>query len=124
LARRADPIEFNDVTKVPEAESITNVVGPLLEFGGVDFNGRAAQSTRKVVVVRFDDAASIQALAAIGHYDVDVTVLHEFLELGVDGRQGDVTTVALDEGVKSLGADETGNLAQNSDDFSALDGVS
>ena len=77
-----------------------------------------------MVVVGVDDAAAIEAFAAIGHNDVDVAVQHEFLELGVHGRECDVATIALDEGVKFLGTHETGNLAQDPNDFSALDGVS
>jgi hypothetical protein len=51
VARRADPVEFNDVMELSEAETFADVVGPLLEFGCVDFDGRAAEPTRQVVVM-------------------------------------------------------------------------
>jgi zinc/manganese transport system substrate-binding protein len=107
-----------------EAESFADVLGPLLEIRCVNFDGRAAEPTRQVVVVGFHHAPPVETLAAIGHNDVNVADLDEFLELGVDGRQSDVAALALDEGVEFLGTDESRDLAQNPDDLSALDGVS
>jgi hypothetical protein len=124
VARRADPVEFNDVTNLSETESFADVVRPRLEFRRVDFDGRAAEPTREVVMVGFDDTTPVETLAPIGHHDVDLSVLEEFLELRVDGRERDVAAVAPDEGVQFLGADESLDLAQNPDDFPALDRVS
>lgn len=124
MARWADSVEFDDVANLSEAEAFTDVVRPLLEFGSVDFDGGATDATREVVVVGFDDAATVQAFAAIGHDDVDVADLDEFLELRIDGREGDVTALALDQRVKVLGTDETGDPAQDPNDLSALDGIS
>jgi hypothetical protein len=77
-----------------------------------------------VVVVGFHDAAPVEAFAAIGHDHVDLTVFDEFLELGVHGGQRDVAALVLDQRVELLSTDEPRHLAQNPDDFSALDGVS
>lgn len=110
--------------KFPIAEGLSDVVGPLFEFRSVDLDGGAADATRQVMVVRFDDASSVKTLPAIGHDDVDLTVLDEFLELGVHGGQRDVPALAFNQGVKVLGADKTRYLAQNPDDLSALHGVS
>lgn len=112
------------MTEFSKAESLADVVGPLLEFRCVDLDGRAAEATRQVVVVGFHDATAIQTLAAVGHHDVDLAEMDQFLELGIDGRERNTTAVALNEGVKVLSTDETRYLAQDTDDFSALHGVS
>jgi hypothetical protein len=87
------------VTQVPEFETFADVVGPTFEVRRVDLDGRAALSTRKVMVVRFDDAAPVETLTAISHDHVDVAKLDQLLELGVDGRERDAAAVALDEGM-------------------------
>jgi len=56
-------------------------VGPLFELGSVDLDGRATETARQVVVVGFHDAAPVETLTAIGHHDVDVAVVDQFLEL-------------------------------------------
>ena len=110
--------------KFPIAERLSDVVRPFFEFGSINLDGRAAEATRQVVVVRFHDAAPVEAFAAIGHDNVDLTVLDELLELRVHGGQRDMAALMLDQRVEVLSTDETRHLAQNPDDFSALDGVS
>ena len=112
------------MTDLSETESLTDVVRPFLEFGGVNFDGGSAASTRQVVVMGVDDAAPVQTLAAIAHEDVNFAVLGQFLELRIDGREGDMAALALDQVVKVLGTDEGGHLAQDPHHLSALDGVS
>ena len=99
-------------------------MGPLFELGSVDLDGRATETARQVVVVGFHDAAPVETLTAIGHHDVDVAVVDQFLELGVDGGEGDVAAFALNERVQVLGTDEARDLAQDPNDLSTLDGVS
>jgi hypothetical protein len=99
------------VAKFAIPKSFTNVMGPLLEFGRVDFNGRAAQATREVMMVRLNHATSVETFPAIGHHDVDVAVLDQLLQLRVDRRQRDSPTVSLDERVEFLGAHEALQLA-------------
>jgi hypothetical protein len=72
LARRADPVEFEDVTKVPVAVAFGELARPGLKIGRVHFDGRPASATGQVVMVGVHDAASIEVLAAIGHHDVYV----------------------------------------------------
>ena len=113
LARRADPVEFDDVAQVAVAESFADVVGPLLELRRVDLHGRAAEATRQVVVVgrrrRSVDRDSRRDRSSRRRRR---RICDEFLELGVDGREGDLAAVALDEGVEVLGAHETLDLAR------------
>jgi hypothetical protein len=111
------------VTKVAVAEVITNVVRPLLEFGRIDLDGGTALATRKVVVVRFDDAASVEALAAVGHDDVNVAAGGQLLQLRVDGCQSNVATLALNQRVQVLRANEALDLAQDTNYLAALDSI-
>jgi hypothetical protein len=106
LARSTDPGEFDDVAKITEVKSLAYVMGPLLEFGRIDLHRRSARATRKMMVVRLDDATSVQAFTSVGHDDVDFAVLDQFLQLRIDGRESDPPTVALDERVEFLGAHE------------------
>jgi len=106
------------------AERLSDVVSPFFELGRVNLDGRAAEATRQVVVVGFHDAAPVEAFAAIGHDNVDLTVVDELLELGVHGGQRDVAALTLNQCVEVLSTDEPWHPAQNPDHFSALDGVS
>jgi hypothetical protein len=101
-------------------KSFANVMCPPLEFWGVDFYGRATQATREVMVVRLNDATSVETFAAVGHYDVHFAVLDQLLQLGVDGRQGDPSAVSFDQRVEFLGAHETLELAEDADNLSSL----
>ena len=75
-------------------------------------------------MVRVDHATPIEAFSAVGHHDVDLTIEDEFLQLGVDGREGDMAAVALDQRVEILSADEALHLAENPNDITALSSVS
>ncbi len=99
------------MVKVPVPEMIPNLVRPLLEFGRVNLYGGAALATRKMMMVRFNDASSVETFAAIGHDDVDVAASGQFLQLRVHGGQGNMAPVTLDQRVEVLGAHEALDLA-------------
>lgn len=73
-----------------------------------------------MVVVHVDVAAAIQALAPIGHDDVDLTTLNELFELGINGREGDLLTLTGNKAVQLLGTDKTLYATQDADDLPAL----
>lgn len=112
------------MAKVPEPEVMPNVVRPLLEFWRIDLDGGTALATRKMVMVRFDDASAVETFAAVSHDDVDVAAGGQFLQLRVDGCQGNMAAVTLDQRVEVLGTHEALDLAQHPNYLSALDGVS
>ncbi len=104
-------------------ETRSDLVGPLLELGGVDLDDRPALATGQVMVVHVDSAAAKEALASVGHDHVDLVGVGEALELGVDGRQRDSTAAANDQGVQLLSAEESLDASERGDDLSALGGV-
>jgi hypothetical protein len=112
------------VTQVAVTKTFADVVCPLLKFGGVDFNGRAAHATREVMVVRLNDATSIETFAAVGHHDVDFAVLDQLLQLRIDGRQGYSSAFTFDERVELLGAHEALQMTQDADNLSSLHRIS
>jgi zinc/manganese transport system substrate-binding protein len=112
------------VAQVVVAESLGDAVGPALEFGRVDLDGRPATSTREMVVVRVHDAAPVEALTAVGHDDVDLAGGDQPLKLGVDRRERCLAAVSPYEGVQFLGADEPLHPAEDPDDLAALGSVS
>ncbi len=112
------------MTQVPVVETFGDLAGPLLELGGVDLHRGAAQATRQVVVVRIVDASPIEGLTPVGHDHVDLAGVGEFLQLAVDGRQGDLTPVTGDESVQVLGADESLDPFEGPDYLTALRSVS
>jgi len=75
-------------------------------------------------MVDVDDALPVEAFAPVGHDHVDVAGLDQLLQLGVNGREGDVPAILHDEGVQILGAHEALHPAQDLDYLSALGGVS
>ena len=72
MALGADPTEFEDVSQFSVPELLGNGVGPVFEFGCIDFNDCSTDSTGQVVMVRVNDTSSIEALSAIGHHNVHV----------------------------------------------------
>jgi len=98
--------------KVAVAVARADLVGPIFEFGGVDFDRGAARATRQVMMMLVNDATSIERLASIGHDEVDLFAGHEFLQQRVHGRQGNLAAVANDQGVELLGADEALHTAE------------
>jgi hypothetical protein len=76
------------------------------------------------MVVRLDDATSIETLAAVGHDDVDLAVLDQLLQLRVDRRERDSPAVSFDERVELLGAHEALQLTQDANDLSSLHRIS
>ena len=109
--------------EIAVAKLLAEPVGPGFEVGGVYLDRGAAVTTGQVVVVRVNDAAPIEALAPIGHHDVDLARRRERLQLGVDRRERDLAPVAGDEGVEFLRADEALEVTQGPDDLTALGGV-
>jgi hypothetical protein len=109
LARRADSVEFQYVAQFAESIASPDVVGPLLKFGGVDFDDGAAVATREMVMVNFHVTATVEAFATIGHDDVDLAAFDEFLQLGVDSGQRNLLTLASDTSVQVLGAHKSLN---------------
>jgi hypothetical protein len=105
-------------------KSFANIVRPLLQFGGVNFDGGATHAAREVVVVRLNDASSIETFAAVGHHYVNFAVLDEFLQLGIDRRQCDSPAISLYERVEFLGAHEALELAEDANDLSPLHRIS
>jgi len=101
-----------------------DIARPLLEFGRVHFDDRPATATGQMVMVRVDNAPTKEALAAVGHDHVDLAALDQFLQLGVDRRESDTTAVAHDESVEFLGAHESLDANEQSDDLSALGRIS
>lgn len=75
-------------------------------------------------MVHVDVAASIQALAPIGHDDIHLARFDELLQLGIDSREGDLLSVASDETVQFLSTDETLHPAENADHLATLGGIS
>jgi hypothetical protein len=67
------------VAKVGESVALTNVTGPLFEFGGVDFYDGPAVATGQVMVMDVDVAAPVKAFAPIGHDDVNLATFDELL---------------------------------------------
>jgi hypothetical protein len=124
LARGADPVEFENVAKVDVVVAFPEESSPRFEFGGVHFNGRPTTPTSEVVMVGVDHAAPIEALATVGHDDIDVVRKSQGLELGVDRRERDSSTVASDERVELLGTNEALDAAQHTHDFAALGRIS
>ena len=112
------------MTKLSIVESFAYVMRPLLKFGGVDFDGGATHATGEVVVVRLDDASSIEAFAAVGHHDIDFAIFDQFLQLRVDRRQGDPPAVSFDQRMEFLGTHEALQLAQDANDLSPLHRIS
>jgi len=112
------------VAHVDVPASLGQGVGPALELGRVDFDGGPAGATRQVVVVGAVHAAPVERLAAVGHHGVDLLGVAEFLELAVHRRQRYFTTVAHDQFVQVLGADESLDPFQGADDLTSLIGVS
>jgi len=112
------------VTKVVVSVAVRELAGPRFEFRRVHFYGRATASTSEVVVVGINHATSIEALATIGHDDVDFVRLCQGLELGVDGRERDAATVARDKCMEFLGANEALDAAEHAHNFSALGRIS
>ena len=111
------------MAQVAVTEALADLVGPLFEFGCVDFDGRPAVPTGQVVVVGVDHAASVETLSAVGHDDVDLATGDESFQLGVDRRERDLTTVTHDERVQVLGTDEALDPTQHPDYLTALGGV-
>jgi hypothetical protein len=97
---------------------------PVFQLGGIHLDGCAAHATRKVVVVRVVHAPPVERLAAVGHNDVDLVSIGEFLQLAVDGRESDLAAVAHNYFVQVLGADEALDSFQGVDDLTALGGIS
>jgi len=112
------------VAKVAIVKSFPYVVGPFLQLGGVDFHRGAADPTREMVVVRLDDASSVQALSAVGHDDVDFTVFDQFFQLRIDRRERNPPTVSFDESVEFLGAHKALQLTEDAENLSPLHGIS
>ncbi len=111
------------MAQVLVAELLTDPMGPAFEVGGVDFDGRTAVATGQMVMVGVNDAASVEALTTVGHDDVHLATGGQFLQLGVDRRERDLTAVAHDEGVQVLGADEALDPAEHAHDLATLGGV-
>lgn len=112
------------MAQVAVAEALGDVVGPAFELGSVHLDGGPTGATRQVVVVRIVDAVSIERLATVGHDDVHQVRVGELFELAVDRGECHLTTVASDQYVKILGADETLYPIQGANDFASLVGVS
>jgi zinc/manganese transport system substrate-binding protein len=112
------------VTQFAESIACPNVVRPLLEVGGVDFDGRAAVTAREMVMVDIDVAAPVKAFATIRHDDVDFSAIDEFLELGVDGRERNLLALSRDEPVQVLSAHESLDAIEGANYLAALDCVS
>lgn len=112
------------MAKLAVSELLGDGVGPALEFGRVHLNNGATDPTGQMVVMCVDDATSIQALAALAHHHVHLACFDQSLQLGVDGREGDLTATFHDEGVQVLGADELLHARERLDDLTALCGVS
>lgn len=111
------------MAQVVVAVALGDLVGPLFELRRVDLDGGPAVAAGQVVVMRVDDASTKEALTAVSHDDVHLTVGDQFLQLRVDRRQGGATPVAHYEGVEFLGADEALNPREDGDDLAALGGV-
>ncbi len=105
-------------------EPFTNVCAHFSSSGAVDFDGRAAHATREVMVVGLDDATTIETFAAVGHHHVHLAVLDQLLQLGIDRRQRDSSTVSFDERMEFLGAHEALELTEDADDLSSLHRIS
>lgn len=58
--------------KVVIAVAFGELTRPRLQLRRVKLNGRSAMPTGEVMVVGVDDAASIEALATVGHHHVNV----------------------------------------------------
>jgi zinc/manganese transport system substrate-binding protein len=99
-------------------------MGPLLEFRGVDLDDDAAVTTGQVVVVHVNVTAPVEALASIGHDDVDLATFHEFFQLGVHGREGNLLALAGNQPVEFLGAHKSLYRSQDADDLTALSSIS
>jgi hypothetical protein len=112
------------VAKVTVAKALANVVRPLFEFGGVDLDRGATTAAREVVVVRVNDATSIETLAAVGHDDVDLAVLDQLFQLRVDRRERDSPAVSFDERMEFLGAHEALQLTEDANHLSSLHRIS
>lgn len=112
------------MAQIVVAESLGDVAGPPFEFGSVNLDRRAATSTGEMMVVRVHDASSVQALAAIGHHDVNLAGGDQLLQLRIDGREGRLAPVATDQRVQFLGADEALHATEDPNDLAALGGVS
>ena len=112
------------MTKVVVSVAVGELASPRFEFRRVHFDGRATTSTSEVVVVGINHATSIEALTAIGHDDVDFVRPREGLELGVNGRERDAATVARDECVEFLGANEALDATEHAHNFTALGRIS
>ena len=112
------------MAKVAVAKALADVVRPLFEFRGVDLDRGATTATREVVVVRVNDATSIETLPAVGHDDVDLTVLDQLFELRVDRRECDSPAVSFDERMELLCAHEALQLAEDANDLSSLHRIS
>jgi zinc/manganese transport system substrate-binding protein len=115
--------EFKDVAQVTKSVGGGNVMSPALEFRGVNFNGGPTASTVQVVVVRLDDAAAIERLAAIGHDDVNLAPGGHLFELGVHRGQGNLAPGLNNEVVELLGRDEAPNARESLSNLSFLGGI-
>jgi hypothetical protein len=97
LALRADSVELEHVAQVSVVESLADFVRPRFEFGRIDLHRRAAASTREVVMMNVNDAATIETLTPIRHDHVDFATLDQPFQLGVDGGEGNLATVLHDQ---------------------------
>jgi hypothetical protein len=112
------------VAQVVVVKTLADVVRPPLKLRDIDFDGGAAQATGKVMVVRLNDATSIEALTPIGHNDVDFTVLDQLLQLRIDRRERYSPAVSFDQRMEFLSAHEALELTQDAHDLSSLHRIS
>ena len=94
------------MANVVVVERRCDCVGPVFKFGCIDLDNRSAQPARQVVVVRVDDASTIETLASVGHDHVDIARFDESLQLRVHGGQSDLATIFDNQLVQILGTDE------------------
>jgi hypothetical protein len=65
------------VAKFGESVARSDVSGPQLKFGGVDFYNGPTVAAGQVVVMDVDVAATVKAFTAIGHHDVHFATFDE-----------------------------------------------
>jgi len=75
-------------------------------------------------MVDVDHATPVEGLAPVGHHQINVVAFGQFLQLCVDRREGNSTSVLRDQTVKVLSAHEALHLAEGTDHLAALGGIS
>jgi hypothetical protein len=99
---------------VDEAMLVASARGPTLDLASFDFDGPAAATAYKVMVVLVPGAASIAGFAVVASQSVEFACFGERPHLVVDGGKRDVLPLGLEFGVEVLGGAEPVGCGQHS----------